>query len=73
MFIIKESAHNPAALVGWQISIPGRGLGLVLGLKRRLGHTTLFRVQMEAGDVCVLSLKRSATKGDIPFNPVAKL
>ena len=72
-FIVKEAAANPAALVGWQIAIRGKGLGLVLGIKRRLGQATLFRVQMDAGNVQLLSLKRSATKGDLPFAPVAKI
>jgi len=72
-FIVKEAAANPAALVGWQITVQGKGLGLVLGIKRRLGQATLFRVQFDTGNVQLLSLKRSDTKGDTPFAPVAKV
>ena len=71
--IIKESATNPSVLIGWQINIRHKGLGLVLGIKKRMGRATLFRVQMDSGEVQMLSLKRSNTKGDLPFIPVTRL
>ena len=127
---------NPASLVGWQIHVAGKGLGLVrscrrvlglasfphaplslplhlshlqvLGIKKRLGQVrealrplshhsltthslsplttlshlsplslslqaTLFRVQWDSGAASLLSLKRSATKGDTPFRPIVRL
>ena len=71
--VIKESATNPSILIGWQISIKNKGLGLVLGTKKRVGRATLFRVQMDSGEVQMLSLKRSNTKGDLPFVPLTRL
>ena len=71
--VIKESAINPSILIGWQINIKNKGLGLVLGTKKRMGRSTLFRVQMDSGEVQMLSLKRSNTKGDLPFVPLTRL
>lgn len=69
---IRESVTNPGALIGWQINIKGRGVGLILDMKKSLGRTTKYKVQFENGTVKLLSLKRSEKKGNVPFSLITK-
>lgn len=70
--IISQSVNNPSMLIGWQINIKGRGVGLILDIKKSLGRTTKYEVQFEDGTVKLLKLKRSSKKGDIPFSLIMK-
>jgi hypothetical protein len=71
--LIRESAGNPSLLIGWQINVKGRVVGLVLDMKKSLGRTTKFKVQFENGTIKLLSLKRSDKKGSIPFSLIMKV
>lgn len=71
--IIKESANNPSILIGWQINAKGRGIGLILDMKKSLGRTTKFKIQFENGVIQLLSLKRSDKKGRVPFSLIMKV
>ena len=71
--LIKESSNNPGLLIGWQISAKGRGIGLILDMKKSFGRTTKFKVQFENGNVKLLSLKRSDKKGNVPFSLIMKV
>ena len=70
--VIRGSAINPSMLIGWQINVKGRGMGLILDMKKSFGRTTKFKVQFENGVVKMLSLKRSDKKGDVPFSLIMK-
>ena len=71
--LIRESASNPSLLIGWQINAKGRGIGLILDMKKSLGRTTKFKVQFENGNIKLLSLKRSDKKGSVPFSLIMKV
>ena len=71
-FIKSQSVDNPSLLIGWQINIIGRGVGLILDIKKSLGRTTKYEVQFEDGSVKLLNLKRSRKKGDVPFSLIMK-
>lgn len=70
--LIRESVTNPSTLIGWQINMKGRGVGLILDMKKSLGRTTKYKVQFEDGSVKLLSLKRSEKKGNVPFSLITK-
>lgn len=70
--LMRESVTNPSTLIGWQITIKGRGVGLILDMKKSLGRTTKYKVQFEDGTIKLLSLKRSEKKGNIPFSLITK-
>jgi hypothetical protein len=72
-WIIRMARANPSALIGWKISIKGYGIGVVVGIKKRLGLSTLFKVKLENGNIEMLSLQRAAGKGAIPFTPICKV
>jgi hypothetical protein len=72
-WIMRTSRAEPRALIGWRISVPGKGTGVVLDIKKRLGRTTQFKVQFEDGKLEFLKLKRSSNKGNVPFSPLGKL
>ena len=70
--IKNQSVNNPSMLIGWQINIKGRGVGLILDIKKSLGRTTKYEVQFEDGTIKLLKLKRSSKKGDVPFSLIMK-
>jgi hypothetical protein len=70
---IKESVKNPEVLLGWQINIRGRGVGVILDIKKSLGRTTKFYVRLDNGNMKLLSLKRSDKKGQVPFSLISKV
>ena len=71
--VFLESVNNPSALIGWQIQVHEKGMGIVLGIKKSLGRATKFKVQFDSGETDFLSLKRSPTKGCTYFSPVKKM
>lgn len=68
--IIRKSAKDPKCLIGWKIAVQNLGVGVVVGVKKRLGMASLFLIQFENGMEQFLSLKRSASKGDVSFIPM---
>ena len=71
--VFLESMNNPSALIGWQIEVLQKGIGIVLGIKRTLGRPTKFEIQFDNGDIDFLPLKRSPTKGSIYFSPIKNM
>ena len=71
--LIRDSSSNPGLLIGWQINAKGRGVGLILDMKKSFGRTTKFIVQFENGNIKLLSLKRSDRKGNVPFSLIMKV
>lgn len=69
--IMKSSVHDPKVLIGWRIFVKGRGNGLVLSIKKVKFSSTKFAVQFENGTIEYLALKRSATKGRVPFTLIS--
>ena len=70
--VIQESRRNPKVLIGWEITVPNKGPGLVIGIKKSIGRPTKFHVQFKYGIPEHLSLKRGLNKGSIPFTPIKK-
>lgn len=70
---IKESVNKPEVLLGWQINIRGRGVGVILDIKKSLGRTTKFYVRLENGNMRLLALKRNDKKGQVPFSLISKV
>jgi hypothetical protein len=71
--LIRESASNPRLLVGWQINVKGRGVGVILDMKKSLGRSTKFFVQFGNGSLKLLSLKRGSMKGNVPFYLISRV
>jgi len=71
--VLEKSIRDPRALVGWKISIEGyEQTAVVLAALKRPFTTTKFQVQFEDGSVQQLKLKRSASKGKVPFTLIEK-
>ena len=70
--VTQESRRNPQVLIGWEITVPDKGPGIVIGIKKSIGRPTKFHVQFKYGIPEHLSLKRGPNKGSIPFRPIRK-
>ena len=70
--VIKQAAHDPKVLIGWRVLVKGLGSGTVLSIKKTTFSSTKFVIQFDDGSIQKLSLKRSETKGKIPFTLISK-
>eukprot|EP01038_Epipyxis_sp_PR26KG_P014114 gene14114-18938_t len=70
--IIRKSVLDPRVLIGWRVLVKGYGIGLILSIQRFNFSSTKFVIQFENGTTLALPLKRSQTKGKIPFSVVSK-
>lgn len=73
--IFKKSALDPQSLIGWKISVKLNGtgvIGVVTGIKKRFGMSTLHSVLFEDGSTQLLALKRAKNKGVVSFTPIGK-
>ncbi len=75
--IIKRSATEPSALIGYSILVKGHGVGIVRSIVKRRFQPTLFAVEMvdagEGTEVAMLDLRRGAKKGSLPFQVLKKV
>lgn len=70
--IMTQSVGDPKVLVGWRIMVKGIGSGTVLSVKRVKFSTSKFVVQFDTGAMKSLALRRSETKGKVPFTLIGK-
>jgi hypothetical protein len=70
--LLEQSTKDPRVLIGCRVIVEGYGLGVILDTQKVKFSTTRYVVQFVNG-VRILSLKRSASKGKIPFTVLSKL
>lgn len=71
--VIKASIKNPSILIGWQVNVKNRGVGVIIDMIKAFGRSTKFKIQFANNRIEHLSLKRSDTKGKIPFSMITKV
>jgi hypothetical protein len=71
--IMKSAVDDPRVLIGWRVLVKGQGSGTVLSIKKIKFSTTKFVIQFDSGIVKTLALKRSDTKGKVPFTLITKI
>mmetsp|Transcript_23134 Transcript_23134/g.72083 ORF Transcript_23134/g.72083 Transcript_23134/m.72083 type:complete len:157 (-) Transcript_23134:155-625(-) len=66
--VVMRILTDARELIGWEVEVDGHGVGVVLDTSKRLkGMPTLFKIKFKDGRIERLSLKRSRSKGKIPF------
>lgn len=71
--VLQRSVKDPSVLLSWRIYVDKYGLGTIVGIKRKKFSTTKFEIQFDNGQLHKLALKRSSTKGNVPFNLIKKI
>lgn len=71
--VMKSAVHDPRVLVGWRVMVKGQGSGAVVSLRKIKFAATKFVVHFDSGVVKTLALKRSETKGKVPFTLISKV
>ncbi len=71
--VLQKSVADPSVLIRWRVFVDKYGFGTIVGMKRKKFTTTKFEVQFDNGQSHKLALKRSSSKGKVPFTLIKKI